>query len=34
MWAELAQRCGFTHTQLLMTRPSRFLKEIYSAVSQ
>jgi precorrin-6B methylase 2 len=32
-WAELAQRCGFTHTQLLMTRPSRFLKEIYSAVS-
>jgi tRNA A58 N-methylase Trm61 len=34
MWEELAQRCGFTHTQLLMTRPSRFLKEIYSAVSQ
>lgn len=33
MWAELAQQCGFTHTQLLLTRPSRFLKEIYSAVS-
>jgi SAM-dependent methyltransferase len=33
-WQELAQHCGFTHTQLLMTRPSRFLKEIYSAVSQ
>ena len=33
MWAELARRCSFTHTQLLMTRPSRFLKEIYSAVS-
>ncbi len=32
-WAELAERCGFTHTQLLHTRPSRFLKEIYSAVS-
>jgi tRNA A58 N-methylase Trm61 len=34
IWEELAQRCGFTHTQLLMTRPSRFLKEIYSAVSK
>ena len=33
MWQELAPRCGFTHTQLLKTRPSRFLKEIYSAVS-
>ena len=32
-WEDLAQRCGFTRTQLLMTRPSRFLKEIYSAVS-
>jgi SAM-dependent methyltransferase len=32
-WEKLAARCGFTHTQLLMTRPSRFLKEIYSAVS-
>jgi SAM-dependent methyltransferase len=34
MWSELAQRCGFTRTRLLMTRPSRFLKEIYSAVSE
>ncbi len=33
MWNELAQRCGFTQTRLLKTRPSRFLKEIYSAVS-
>jgi len=33
IWEELAPRCGFTHTQLLMTRPSRFLKEIYSAIS-
>jgi ubiquinone/menaquinone biosynthesis C-methylase UbiE len=33
MWETLAKRCGFTHTQLLLTRPSRFLKEIYSAVS-
>ena len=32
-WEQLAQRCGFAHTRLLMTRPSRFLKEIYSAVS-
>jgi precorrin-6B methylase 2 len=34
MWEELAQRCGFVRTRLLKTRPSRFLKEIYSAVSQ
>jgi len=33
MWDELAHQCGFTQTRLLMTRPSRFLKEIYSAVS-
>jgi SAM-dependent methyltransferase len=32
-WEQLAARCGFAHTQLLLTRPSRFLKEIYSAVS-
>jgi SAM-dependent methyltransferase len=32
-WQALAQRCGFTETHLLATRPSRFLKEIYSAVS-
>ena len=33
-WENLAQRCDFTRTQLLKTRPSRFLKEIYSAVSE
>jgi precorrin-6B methylase 2 len=33
-WEELARSCGFTRTQLLTTRPSRFLKEIYSAVSE
>lgn len=33
-WEQLAARCGFSHTRLLMTRPSRFLKEIYSAVSE
>ncbi len=33
LWNDLAQRCGFMHIQLLATRPSRFLKEIYSAVS-
>ena len=32
-WEQLAARCGFAHTRLLLTRPSRFLKEIYSAVS-
>jgi SAM-dependent methyltransferase len=32
-WEQLAARCGFMQTQLLLTRPSRFLKEIYSAVS-
>lgn len=32
-WEQLAKRCGFAHTRLLMTRPSRFLKEIYSTVS-
>jgi hypothetical protein len=30
----MAQRAGFGHTQLLATRPSRFLREIYSAVSR
>jgi len=34
MWEELAQRCGFKQTRVLKTRPSRFLKEIYSAVSE
>jgi len=32
-WQKLAAQCGFMRTRLLMTRPSRFLKEIYSAVS-
>ena len=32
-WEALARECGFAHTQLLMKRPSRFLKEFYSAMS-
>ena len=32
-WQTLARRSGFAATKLLATRPSRFLKEIYSAVS-
>lgn len=32
-WAGLAQQNGFAETRLLFTRPSRFLGEIYSAVS-
>ncbi len=32
-WEPLAKRMGFTHTRLLMARPSRFLKEIYAAAS-
>jgi SAM-dependent methyltransferase len=32
-WQRLAERCGFAHTELLATRPSRFLHQIYSAVS-
>ncbi len=32
-WEKVARRCGFTSTQRLATVPSRFLKEIYSAVS-
>ena len=32
-WQQLAARCGFAHTQWLAGVPSRFLKEIYSAVS-
>ena len=32
-WKAIAERSGFVDTQLLHTRPSRFLKEIYSAVS-
>ncbi len=33
-WARLAAECGFAHTRLLATIPSRFLGEIYSAVSE
>ncbi|MEO9254994.1 MAG: class I SAM-dependent methyltransferase [Tepidiformaceae bacterium] len=33
-WQQLASHAGFTHTEELATRPSRFLKEIYSAVSR
>jgi len=32
-WQDLALRCGFAETRLLGTKPSRFLGEIYSAVS-
>ena len=32
-WERLAGECGFAHTQLLATRPSRFLQAIYAAVS-
>ena len=32
-WQTLAQRCGFVNTKLLATVPSRFLGEIYSALS-
>ena len=34
MWEGLAKRTGFASTRLLMVRPSRFLGEIYSAVSE
>jgi len=32
-WEALARRSGFEHTRRLATTPSRFLKEIYSALS-
>ena len=32
-WERLAGDAGFDHTELLATRPSRFLREIYAAVS-
>jgi len=32
-WERLAARCGFGQTTLIGRRPSRFLREIYSAVS-
>jgi hypothetical protein len=32
-WETLADQAGFARTDLLATRPSRFLGQIYSAVS-
>ena len=32
-WRRLAQDAGFQHTTLLATRPSRFMREVYAAVS-
>ena len=32
-WEVLAQKCGYVNTRFLAGRPSRFLGEIYSAVS-
>ena len=32
-WQKIAAKNGFQHTELLATHPSRFLGEIYSAVS-
>ena len=32
-WEQLAEAAGFQHTERLATRPSRFLREIYSAAS-
>lgn len=32
-WEQLAQRNGFTQTRLLERRPSRFLNEMYAALS-
>lgn len=32
-WQSLADRAGFAETRLLATRPSRYLREMYSAVS-
>jgi ubiquinone/menaquinone biosynthesis C-methylase UbiE len=33
-WVQLAESSGFSKTRLMVTRPSRFLKEIYSACSE
>ncbi len=33
-WQALARGAGFAHTELLAQRPSRFLREIYSAASR
>ena len=32
-WERMSRACGFSHTELLATYPSRFLREIYSAAS-
>lgn len=32
-WVKLAAACGFAHTTLLATHPSRFMDEIYAAAS-
>jgi SAM-dependent methyltransferase len=32
-WKKLASRCGFSESQLLATYPSRFLAQIYAALS-
>jgi ubiquinone/menaquinone biosynthesis C-methylase UbiE len=33
-WEEMARQAGFVHTEQLAVRPSRFLGEIYAAVSR
>jgi SAM-dependent methyltransferase len=33
-WRELALRCGFASTESIAAKPSSFLREIYSSVSQ
>jgi SAM-dependent methyltransferase len=33
VWEELAQECGFINTRILGVRPSRSMREIYSATS-
>lgn len=33
-WVKLAQQAGFSHTEQLATYPSRFLHEIYAALSR
>lgn len=32
-WERMSGECGFAHTELLATYPSRFLREIYAAAS-
>lgn len=33
-WESMAKRCGFAQTRFLASRPSRFLREIYSSESR